>query len=140
MLEQWDADRLLFVRKVYSSNLIVDLGQGVNEDYTVESDDGTEHFLLDVYRARRNPLKARFQLRYRRDVVLARLCTVTKHTNPDGAAIGYPHLHRYREGYGDTWATDVPLPDNEVATALKYFCHSINLPEPRTQGGPSWTR
>jgi hypothetical protein len=140
MLEQWEADRLLFVRKVYSSILVVNLIQGVNEDYAVESDGGTEHFLLDVYRSRRNPLKARFQLRYRRDVVLARLCTVTRHTNPDGAVIGYPHLHRYREGYGDTWAADVSLSDGEVATALKYFCHSINLPEPHTQGGPPWTR
>jgi hypothetical protein len=140
MLEQWEADHLLFVHKVYSSILVVNLRQGVNEDYAVESDDGTEHFLLDVYRSRRNPLKARFQLRYRRDIVLARLCTVTRHTNPDGAAIGYPHLHRYREGYEDIWATDVSLPDNAVATALKYFCHSINLPEPHTQGGPSWTK
>lgn len=32
------------------------------------------------------------------------------HRNPDGEEIACPHLHVYREGYGDKWA--FPLPDS----------------------------
>ena len=28
--------------------------------------------------------------------------------NPDGEEVGSPHLHVYREGYGDKWAFPVP--------------------------------
>ena len=30
------------------------------------------------------------------------------HRNPDGEEIPCPHLHVYREGYGDKWAIRVP--------------------------------
>ncbi|GAA1980812.1 DUF6978 family protein [Amycolatopsis minnesotensis] len=134
MLEQWHADQLLRARKVYSRSLRVDLEQGADHDYAVESDDGNDHFLLDVRRSLRNPLKARFQLRYRRDIVLARLCTSVPHGNPDGTVIGFPHLHKYREGDLDKWAETV---DNfaDPAEALNFFCREINLPEPELQGG-----
>lgn len=135
MLEQWDANRLIAMRKVYTKTLMVNLAMGVSEDYSIESDDGTEHFLLDVYRSRRNPRKASFQLRYRKDVVLARLCTSRSHTNPDGEVISFPHLHHYRESYGDKWASMVAIPEGNIDGALKFFCHLINLPEPYTQGG-----
>lgn len=135
MLEQWDADRLIAMRKIYTRTLTVNLSMGVSEDYSIESDDESEHFLLDVYRSRRNPKKARFQLRYRKDIVLARLCTSVHHTNPDGELLSYPHLHSYRESYGDKWASLVDIPENDPAGALKFFCHRINLPEPYTQGG-----
>jgi hypothetical protein len=31
------------------------------------------------------------------------------HRNPDGQEIPCPHLHIYREGYGDKWAIAAPL-------------------------------
>ena len=73
MLEQWEADQLLLARKVYSHDTVVDLGHGTDNDYQVETDDGTEFFLLDVRGPGRKPAKARFQLRYRRTIVLARM-------------------------------------------------------------------
>lgn len=134
MLEQWQADELLRIRKVYSRSLGVDLEQGADDDYPVESDDGTEHFILDVRRSWRNVRKARFQLRYRRDIVLARLCTQAPHTNPDRVRIEPPHLHRYQEDYGDKWAE--PLEEfDDLSDALNYFCQVINLPIPEIQGG-----
>ncbi len=98
MLEQWEADALLGVEKMYSHDPVVRLSQGVDYDYQTEAVDEWATFLLDVLRSRRNPRKARYQLRYRRDVVLARLCTSVPHTNPDGEELGAPHLHWYREG------------------------------------------
>ena len=30
------------------------------------------------------------------------------HRNPDDTEVGVPHLHVYREGFGDKWAMTVP--------------------------------
>jgi hypothetical protein len=134
MLEQWEADHLLHTPKVYSNSLSVDLSPGVDDDYPLESEDGTEFFLLDVWRPRRNLRKARFQLRYRRGIVLARLCTSVTHLNPDDQHVGAPHLHLYREGCEDKWATRVG-PHEDLSASLGFFCKQINLPVPVLQGG-----
>lgn len=136
MLEQWEGDRLLVIPKVYSHSTVVDLSMGADDDYALESDDGTEFFLLDIYRPTRNKRKVRFQLRYQRDVILARLCTSVPHTNPDGERIGFPHLHAYREHFDDRFAEQVE-PFGDLSEALKFFCNRINLPMPDTQGGVS---
>ncbi|WP_410563846.1 DUF6978 family protein [Amycolatopsis sp. cmx-4-61] len=134
MLEQWEADHLLRLPKVYSLSTQVDMAQGADNDYQIESEDGSEHFLLDVRRPLRNKRKVRFQLRYRRDIVLARLCTAVPHGNPDGEQIGFPHLHIYREGYDDKWAEELPEV-SDIMSAMDRFCKTINLPSPDIQGG-----
>jgi hypothetical protein len=136
MLEQWEANQLLATPKIYSYEAIVDLSRGADNDYQVETDDGTEFFLLDVRGPGRNPAKARFQLRYRRDVVLARMCLTVSHTNPDGERIGAPHFHQYREGYDDKFA-GVCRHFDSLTEALTNFCGRINLPAPSTHGGMS---
>lgn len=56
------------------------------------------------------------------------------HRNPDGEEIGSPHLHLYREGYGDKWA--FPVPDHHFANpndpwlALQDFMRFCNIVEP----------
>ena len=71
--------------------------------------DGREAFLLDLRRARINLTKGTYQNRGRQVVVLARLdFGGTPHRNPDGEEIGSPHIHLYREGFGDKWAFPVP--------------------------------
>lgn len=133
MLEQWEADQLLSVRKVYSYSTTIGLNLGTNSEHYLESDSGTEFFILDIYRSNKNRRKARFQLRYRREVVLSRLCTAVPHQNPDGTRIGMPHLHRYSERYGDKFAVELgEFPD--VPKALEFFCETINLPKPDMQG------
>jgi len=136
MLEQWEADQLLLARKVYSHDTVVDLGYGADNDYQVETDNGLEFFLLDVRGPSRNPSKARFQLRYRRNIVLARMCLAGRHTNPDGERFDGPHFHRYREGYGDKFADPIGC-HASPGDALEEFCHRVNLPTPKTQGGPA---
>ena len=136
MLEQWEGDRLLVIPKVYSRSTVVDLSVGADADYPLESDDGTELFVLDVRRPVRNKRKVRFQLRYQRDIVLTRLCTSVPHTNPDGELVGAPHLHIYREDYEAKFAEQLE-PFNDHIDALKFFCKKINLPMPDVQGGIS---
>jgi hypothetical protein len=102
----------------------------------VETADGLEFFLLDVRGPTRDPGKARFQLRYKRDIVLARLCLKSRHTNPDGEFIDGPHLHRYREGYDAKFAE--PLEKlSGIDEALIHFCENINLAAPTIQAGLS---
>lgn len=136
MLEQWEANRLLATPKIYSSGAVVDLSRGADNDYQVETNDGTEFFLFDVRGPGRNPEKARFQLRYRGSIVLARMCLAVPHTNPDETKIDGPHFHRYREGYDARFAEPCG-PFDGLVEALNYFCDRIILPAPSTDGGMS---
>ena len=96
------------------------------------SNDLRESFHLNLRRARINLAKGTFQNRARQVVILARLDLGGKpHRNPDGNVIESPHLHRYREGYGDKWAFPVPgdlfpHPDSPWRT-LKDFMRFCNI-------------
>ncbi|MBI2800690.1 MAG: hypothetical protein HYX63_10500 [Gammaproteobacteria bacterium] len=71
--------------------------------------DRREQFLLDVRRGRIDLAKGTYQNRGRQVVVLVRLdFGGAPQRNPDGEEIGSPHLHVYREGFGDKWALTVP--------------------------------
>lgn len=74
------------------------------------SNDRHEEFSLDITRGRVALSKNTFQNRGRRVVILARIdIGGPPHRNPDGVEITCPHLHLFKEGYGDKWA--IPLPD-----------------------------
>jgi uncharacterized protein DUF6978 len=71
--------------------------------------DKRENFTLDVTRARLKLTKATYQNRVRQAIILMRLdLDGPPHRNPDGEEIPCPHLHTYREGYGDKWAARAP--------------------------------
>src|ERR1035437_20984 len=71
--------------------------------------DKRENFILDVTRAQIKITKATYQNRARTAIILIRLdLDGPPHTNPDGAEVPCPHLHIYREGYGDKWAIPAP--------------------------------
>jgi hypothetical protein len=73
------------------------------------SADKREHFMLDVSRSQIKLTKATFQNRARQAIVLMRLdLDGPPHRNPDGSEIPCPHLHIYREGYGDKCAISAP--------------------------------
>ena len=61
------------------------------------------------------------------------------HRNPDGEEIGTPHIHVYREGYGDKWALPLPADFRSVAdlgTTLDDFLRYCNVTRPpRIQKG-----
>ncbi len=100
------------------------------------STDRGEQFLLDLRRARIDLLKGTYQTRGRQVAILARLdLGNAPHRNPDGQEIGSPHLHLYREGYGDKWAypassTDFPNLENPWLTLDDFmrFCNIVQPP------------
>ena len=116
-ISQAEADALLLMEKhrvddeereypITGGRLIVPLS----------SPDKREEFVLDIYRGRISLEKQTFQNRARQMIVLARLDVGgSPHRNPDGEEIGCPHLHLYREDYGDKWAHAV---DEQAFTNL----------------------
>lgn len=109
-LSQAEADLLLALEKEAVEEKAYeypDLGGAIR--VPLQSLDGREQFSLDVSRSEINLSKGTCQNRGRVTVVLARLdFGGPPHRNPDDEEIPCPHLHVYREGYGDKWAVKVP--------------------------------
>ena len=108
-LTQADADVLLAMEKQRVDDTPYEypsLGGGIR--IPLQSPDKRELFSLDVTRSQIVLAKGTYQNRTRGVVLLARLdFGGAPHRNPDDQEIACPHLHLYREGYGDRWA--VPL-------------------------------
>lgn len=100
------------------------------------SNDGRERFLLDFSRGSIEVRKVKLQTRVRQTVVLARVdLHGANHLNPDDSEVPCPHIHVYREGYGDKWA--YPLshfqtfrdPGNLWVTLEDFYVH-CNVTQP----------
>ena len=137
MLTQQEADALLVLEKYDFSNdeyKFPYLGGSLR--LSLQSMDKKETFNLDVTRGYIALEKITFQTRARKAVVLVRLdIDGPPHRNPDGEEIGCPHIHLYREGYGDKWA--YPLPDElkcvldnpyNLLDKFMNYCHIIGKP------------
>jgi hypothetical protein len=71
--------------------------------------DKRESFILDVTRAQIKLTKATYQNRARFAIILMRLdLDGPPHRNPDGTEVPCPHLHIYKEGFGDKIAVTAP--------------------------------
>lgn len=136
VLTQQEADSFLKLDKHYMGNeqfSFPSLGGALR--IPLYSNDRREEFSLDITRGRIDLRKNTFQTRARRVVILARVdIGGPLHRNPDGEEIPCPHLHVYREGYGDKWA--IPLPDNfknyrdawQTLTDFMDYCHVVTRP------------
>jgi hypothetical protein len=101
----------------------------------LHSVDRREQFLLDLSRGRIDLMKVKMQNRGRQVVVLVRLdLGGAPHRNPDGEDIPVPHLHVYREGFGDKWAVAVPADQftatSDVWRTLDEFLRFCNVTQP----------
>lgn len=134
-LSQAEADALLGMEKFRVDNTVhafPDLGGRIQ--VSLRSQNQRESFSLDI--SRRNiALTTKYQIRGRQSVVLARLDFNSPHRNPDGTEIDIPHLHIYREGFGDKWAYQVPAnmlknPSDAWQVLLDFmsYCRVVELP------------
>jgi hypothetical protein len=101
----------------------------------LQSADKRGQFLLDLSRGRIDLLKVKMQNRGRQVVVPVRLdLGGAPHRNPDDEEIGVPHLHLYREGFGNKRA--VPLPGEafrnpaDVWITFEDFLRFCNITQP----------
>ena len=113
LLTQHEADSLLKMEKHYFNSEkrfdFPDLGGALH--IPLYSQDRREEFTLDIRRGRISLEKNTFQTRARKAIVLARLdLGAHPHQNPepDGRWFECPHLHLYREGFGDKYAYPLP--------------------------------
>ena len=135
-LTQAEANALIEMEKHRSDDTewdYPDLGRHVT--IPLASVDGRESFLLDLRRGQINLAKGTYQTRARQVVILARLdFGGAPHRNPDGEEIGSPHLHLYREGFGDKWAFPVPSDhfssSHDAWQVLKDFMRYCNITKP----------
>lgn len=104
------ADALMAMEKMRTSEEIRYYPfQGESLRLPLTSTDRREQFMLDVSRGRIELLRVKYQTRARQVIILARLdLGGPPHHNPDGRDVACPHLHVYREGYGDKWAIALP--------------------------------
>jgi len=109
-LTQAEADTLISMEKQRIDDMRWDFpGLGGGIIVPLLSLDKRETFFLDIGRSRIDLMKGTYQNRARQTVILVRLDFGGKpHRNPDDTEISSPHLHIYREGYGDKWAMPVP--------------------------------
>ena len=108
---------------------------GESKILPLQSADKREQFLLDLSRGCINLQKVKLQTRGRKVIVLVRLdLGGAPHRNPDGKDVPVPHLHIYREGYGDKWA--IPVPANRFRTtdnvwmSFEDFLQFCNITKP----------
>ncbi|WP_298670081.1 DUF6978 family protein [uncultured Methanofollis sp.] len=135
-LDQATADALIALPKVRANDEETHFPvAGGHLSLPLLSRDGRESFSLDIRRGRFDLRKGTYQNRARQIIVLVRLdFGGPPHRNPDGAEIPCPHLHIYREGYGDKWAVAVPsdafphLPD--PWQTLQDFMHYCTILDP----------
>lgn len=133
ILTQAEADRLIRMEKraeIDDKYDLPDLGGALN--IPLVSMDLKEKFFVDVSRGRVNLLKGTNQLRSHQVIVLVRLdFNGPPHRNPDGQEFPCPHLHLYKEGFGDKWA--YPLPErtfsnlNDSLTTIQEFMAYCNV-------------
>lgn len=137
-LTQAEADALIALHKYKEDNNVWNypsLGGSVSIPLT--SFDKREKFLLDISRGRIDLLKGKYQNRARHICILVRLdFGGSPHRNPDDTMIPCPHLHLYREGYGDKWA--IPAPKDKFSDTTDIwrifqdfmgYCNVISPPQ-----------
>lgn len=135
-LDQETADALIAVPKVRTNDEASYCpGPGDRLSLPLLSSDGRESFLLDIRRGRMDLRKGTYQNRARQVVVLVRLdFGGAPHRNPDGEEVPSPHLHIYREGYGDKWAFEVPSDQfteiQNLWQTLQDFMRYCNIVDP----------
>ena len=135
-LTQGEADALVAMDKQRVNEERWDYpGLGGSITIPLASQDKRENFLLDISRGKIDLLKGSYQNRALQIIVLVRIDFGGQpHRNPDGQEISSPHLHIYREGFGDKWAIPVPasqFPDMaDLWQVLHDFMKFCNITHP----------
>lgn len=120
-MTQDEADRLIAEEKRAASSHVIGLpDMGGRVAVPLVSLDERDAFMLDIARGRIDLRKGTDQLRTQQVIILVRLdYNGAPHRNPDDAEIASPHLHLYRQGWGDKWA--IPLPDGKFTNLSDHW-------------------
>jgi hypothetical protein len=141
-ISQAEADDLIAMEKIRADDKDCTFPErGGRLAIALISPDKRENFMLDITRAQIKLTKATYQNRARQAIVLLRLdLDGPPHRNADDQEIPCPHLHVYREGYGDKWAILAPVdryPNvQDLFSTFEAFMRHCNITDvPRIQKG-----
>jgi len=135
-LTQTEADALIAMEKHRVNEERHDFPMAGNSlMLPLQSSDKREQFFLDISRGRIDLLRGKYQNRARQVVVLVRLDFGGRpHRNPDDQELPCPHLHVYKEGYGQKWAIPVPVDQfsriSDLYGTLEDFMRFCNITQP----------
>ncbi len=116
-LSQEEADTLRMIEKYLTSPELVKLppptGTVLHPVHYHREGRRMDNMKISTYHAQINAQKISCRLLYNGNVMLVRVDTqdATPHTNPDKKIViqpHQPHIHIYREGYGDKFAYPLP--------------------------------
>jgi len=134
MLTQIDADSLVAMpKRLEQSSQLKFPFRDEKQSWKALSSISRDHFLMDVNRNGIRLLKCTYQERYRLTEILVRVDVgvTSLHQNPDGELIRGPHVHLYREGYGDKWASLLPqdrfASSGDLVQTLRDFLEFCNV-------------
>lgn len=135
-LTQTEADALIAMEKIRQDDEMWDYpALGGSISIPLISRNKREQFILDISRGKIDLLKGTYQNRSRQVIVLVRIDFGGQpHRNPDDQEIESPHIHIYREGFGDKWA--LPISTNDFSDAsdlwslLEDFMRFCNITKP----------
>jgi hypothetical protein len=140
MITQKEFEILLAYKKRFKEDEQIDLylPEWQREIVSVES---TDTFILNYRRGTINFEKYTFNNR-NPVIVLLRFDSLGRHTNPDsdGRSFSGPHVHIYREGFGDKIAfpvseiglSETDLKGEDVLPIFLRYCNVLNLPSIQT--------
>lgn len=135
MITQEEYNYIISLEKEFKENERITLESKWSRD--IIATETRDMFILDYYVGTIALTKFTYNKRYRKTIIILRLDSSGRHTNPDGQLFDGPHVHIYRENYGDKWAfpiTEIGITGEiiEKANALESFlqyCNVINCPE-----------
>lgn len=137
ILKQIESELLIDCEKYFMDTSIIQLDRNNRTiNRVIKSVDNKDDFILDISKGRINLSKVKYQSRHKQsNSILLRIDTSSgsRHLNPDGQFIDCPHIHIYKEGYGDKWA--YPLDPkiftnpNDTILLLKEFLAYFNVSE-----------
>ncbi|WNY24835.1 DUF6978 family protein [Methanolapillus millepedarum] len=129
-----EANHLIKMDKMYVGNKVYPFPERLS--IPLCSTDRKVEFILDIAAGNVKLSKSKFQNRVYKNIVLMRIdLDGNPHRNPNGEIIPCPHLHCYKEGCVDRWATPLPKiftgPSDPFKTLQEFMnhCHIILKPE-----------
>lgn len=136
-ITQLDFELLIKEEKVFS-DIITPISLGpppLSWTRELKSIDSNNVFLLDFYRGSFELSRYTFNKRYRQSIILLRYDNGGRHTNPDGVSFDGPHIHLYKEGYGDKFAypiSELNIQNSDameqVLNKILHFCNIKRIP------------
>ncbi|MDQ1610392.1 MAG: hypothetical protein QOG00_323 [Pyrinomonadaceae bacterium] len=135
-LTQEEADAFIAMHKVRTTRQIWHFpNPGDTRHIPLVSVDHKHSFILDIQRGRIYLKKATFQNRVNQVVPLVRVDVGGRpHRNPDDVEVPSPHIHLYREGFGDKWAFPLPpeifTDPSDLGLTLEQFMWYCNIVDP----------